>query len=115
MSTWNCSRRCSATADPEDQPACSWPRYAALADENGSVEGLTTDDLCRVAGLANSTYRRARNALVASGEVSVDGDRGGRGRMCHWTVRHPAEIAAEPVIGAKRRVAPLTPTPNTDV
>ena len=43
---------------------------AALADEDGSVEGLTTDELCRVAGLANSTYRRARAALLASGEVS---------------------------------------------
>jgi len=69
---------------------------AALADENGSVAGLTADELCRTAGLANSTYRRARAALLASGEVSVDDHRGGRGRTCRWTVQHPAQIAVEP-------------------
>ena len=79
---------------------------AALADENGSVEGLTTDALCRVAGLANSTYRRARAALLASGEVTVDGDAGGRGRTCHWMVRRPAQPAADPVVRRSRRVAP---------
>jgi hypothetical protein len=79
---------------------------AALADENGSVDGLTTGELCRAAGLANSTYRRARAALLASREVSVDGDSGGRGRTCRWTVARPAEVAAEPVIRPRRRVAP---------
>ena len=79
---------------------------AALADESGNVEGLSTDELCRAAGLANSTYRRARTTLLASGEVSVDGDRGGRGRTCRWTVRPPAELGAEPVVGRKRRAAP---------
>jgi hypothetical protein len=53
---------------------------AALANENGNVEGLTTDALCRAAGLANSTCRRARTALLAAGEVSVERDSGGRGR-----------------------------------
>ena len=33
---------------------------AALADETGVVDELSTDELCRAAGLANSTYRRAR-------------------------------------------------------
>jgi hypothetical protein len=79
---------------------------ASLADENGSVEGLTTDELCRAGGLANSTYRRARAALLAAGEASVDGDSGGRGRTCRWTVRRPAELATEPVVGRKRRRAP---------
>ena len=79
---------------------------AALADENGSVEGLTTDELCRVAGLANSTYRRARVALLAFGEVSVDGDTGGRGRTCHWKVRRPPQPTADPVARRSRRVAP---------
>ena len=78
----------------------------ALADENGNVEGLTTEELCRAAGLANSTYRRARTALLAAGEVSVDGDSGGRGRTCRWTVRPPAEPGAEPIVGRKRRAAP---------
>jgi hypothetical protein len=79
---------------------------AALADENGNVEGLTTDALCRAAGLATSTYRRARTALLASEEASVDGDSGGRGRTCRWTVRPPAELGAQPVVGRKRRAAP---------
>ena len=79
---------------------------AALADENGSVEGFTTDELCRTAGLANSTYRRAREALLASGEVKVDDHRGGRGRTCRWTVRRPSELAAVPIVAPKRRMAP---------
>jgi DnaA N-terminal domain len=79
---------------------------AALADQNGGVEGFTTDELCRTAGLANSTYRRARAALLASREVTVDDHRGGRGRTCRWTVRRPVELAAEPIVAPKRRVAP---------
>lgn len=79
---------------------------AALADENGSVEGSTTDELCRTAGLANSTYRRARAALLASGEVRVDGDSGGRGRTSHWTVRRPIELATDPIVKRVRRLAP---------
>jgi hypothetical protein len=79
---------------------------AALSDESGVVEGVATEELCRAAGLANSTYRRARAALLASGEVTVDGDSGGRGRTCRWTVRSPAELGAEPVVGRRRRAAP---------
>jgi len=79
---------------------------AALADENGNVEGLTTDELCRAAGLANSTYRRARTALLASGDVSVDGDTGGRGRTCHWIVRRAAQAARAPLVRRSRRVTP---------
>jgi DnaA N-terminal domain len=81
---------------------------AALSDESGVVEGVATEELCRAAGLANSTYRRARAVLLASGEVTVDGDSGGRGRTCQWTIRRPAELGAEPVVGRKRRV-PLRP------
>ena len=51
---------------------------AALSDENGGVEGLATEELCRAAGLANSTYRRARTALLAAGEVELVDDGGGR-------------------------------------
>jgi hypothetical protein len=79
---------------------------AALADASGNVEGLTTDELCRAAGLANSTYRRARAALLASGDVSLDGDSGGRGRTCRWSVRAPADLTTKPVVARKRRVAP---------
>ena len=79
---------------------------AALSDATGVVEGLLTEELCRIAGLANSTYRRARIALLASGEVVVDGDAGGRGRTCTWTLNRSADIAVEPV--RRRRVAPRT-------
>ena len=80
---------------------------AALADENGSVEGLTTDELCRAAGLANSTYRRARAALLAvrrgerrrrqrrpRADVSLDGAAPQQSSQC------------EPAVGRERRVAP---------
>jgi len=79
---------------------------AALSDPAGVVEGRLTVDLCRAAGLANSTYRRARAALFASGEVVVDGDAGGRGRTCRWTVRRPVELGAEPIVERRRRGAP---------
>ena len=79
---------------------------AAVSDASGVVEGLVTEELCRAAGLANSTYRRARAALLASGDLAVDGDAGGRGRTCRWTVRRPAERRAEPVVDRRRRMAP---------
>jgi hypothetical protein len=79
---------------------------AALSDGNCVVERLPTDELCRAAGLANSTYRRARAALLASREVTVDGANGGRGQTCRWTVRRPAELGAEPVVQPGRRSAP---------
>jgi hypothetical protein len=79
---------------------------AALSDAQGVVEELMTEELCRAAGLANSTYRRARATLLASGEVRVDGDAGGRGRTCRWTVRRPAELGKAPTSGPKRRTTP---------
>lgn len=82
---------------------------AALSDATGVVEGLATDELCRAAGLANSTYRRARASLLASGEVEVSGDNGGRGRTSRWKVRHPAGLDYEPpLVGGRRR----TPVPT---
>ena len=105
-STRSYSKPCSATARARGPARLLLAALAAVADANGSVEGLTTDELCRTAGLANSTYRRARAAVLASGEVTVDDYSGGRGRTCHWTVRRPAELGAEPVVGRKRRPAP---------
>jgi hypothetical protein len=81
---------------------------AALADDTGAVDDLPTEDLCRAAGLANSTYRRARMALFASGEVELVDDGGGRGRTNRWHVINPAEHGAEPVASPRRRV----PTPS---
>ena len=76
---------------------------AALADENGNVEGLTTDELCYAAGLANSTYRRASAARLRRGarrrrprrprtNLPLDGTAPGRARRGagRWTQRRPA-------------------------
>jgi hypothetical protein len=40
---------------------------AALADDEGTVEGLSTAEVRGAAGLSDTTYRRARAALLASG------------------------------------------------
>jgi hypothetical protein len=84
---------------------------AALADESGAVNELSTDELCRAAGLANSTYRRARTALLARGEVQLVDDGGGRGRMNRWRVREAAgELTTSPR-RLRRREAPLPGQP----
>jgi hypothetical protein len=79
---------------------------AALADESGVVDGLSTDDLCRTAGLANSTYRRARTALLATGQVELVTDGGGRGRMNRWRVVVAATGLTTPSVTPRRRRAP---------
>jgi hypothetical protein len=79
---------------------------AAFSDGKCVVERLLTDELCRAAGLANSTYRRPRAAPLASGDVTVDGANGGRGRTCRRTVRRPAELGVEPVVQPGHRSAP---------
>jgi hypothetical protein len=76
---------------------------AALSNGNGVVQGLRTEELSRAAGLANSTYRRARAALLASGEVDVEGDTGGRGRTSRSTVHRPCELATGPRVSVTRR------------
>jgi hypothetical protein len=79
---------------------------AALGDESGAVDELSTDELCRAAGLANSTYRRARTALLASGEVELVDDGGGRGRMNRWRVLAAAGGLTTPSVRPRRRRAP---------
>jgi hypothetical protein len=79
---------------------------AALADDAGAVDDLSTEELCRAAGLADSTYRRARVALLASGEVELLEDGGGRGRKNRWRVIDPAGSLREPVVASRRRPAP---------
>lgn len=78
---------------------------AALSDDSGAVDDLSTEDLCLAAGLANSTYRRARTALLASGEVELVDDGGGRGRMNRWRVAEPAARGGEPAVAQRRRRA----------
>ncbi len=75
----------------------------ALADDGGLVGDLSTEELCRAAGLANSTYRRARTALIGTGEVELVDGRGGRGRTNRWRVMDPAEQGTGPVVAFRRR------------
>jgi hypothetical protein len=83
---------------------------AALANESGVADELSTEDLCHAAGLANSTYRRARSALLASGEVELVEDGGGRGRMNCWRV---LVAAGEPQSTAPvRRARGRAPVPD---
>jgi hypothetical protein len=80
---------------------------AALAGSDGIVAGLTTEQLCRAAGVADRTYRRARQALIASGELTLLCGVGGRGNANRWEIAVPRDRAR----GARRdtlarRVAP---------
>ena len=67
---------------------------AALADDRGVLEGLTTAELREAAGLADSTYRRARTALLGSGELVLEKVARGRGNTNRWEVRDPRAVAA---------------------
>ena len=76
---------------------------ASLSDDTGAVDELSTEALCRAAGLADSTYRRARAALMASGEVELVEDGGGRGRTNRWHVIDPAGSVGVPAVASRRR------------
>ena len=48
---------------------------------------LSTEELRAAAGIADSTYRRARAALLASGEVALEAAGGGRAKTNRWVLR----------------------------
>jgi hypothetical protein len=79
---------------------------AALAGSDGIVAGLTTEQLCRAAGVADRTYRWAREALIASGELTLLCGVGGRGNVNRWEVAIPRDRAggARPDTIARRVV-----------
>jgi hypothetical protein len=79
---------------------------AAVADEHGEVRELSTEELCAAAGIADRTYRRARAALLASGQLELISGTGGRGNTNVWSVRDPREIGDARTTRAPRRVAP---------
>ena len=79
---------------------------AAVADEEGAVRDLSTDQLCLAAGIADRTYRRARTALLASGSVELVNGVGGRGNTNVWMVRNPREVGDAVPSRVPRRVAP---------
>lgn len=78
---------------------------AALADEGLGVADVTTEELRTAAGLADSTYRRARAALLASGEVTLGCAGGGRAKTNRWVLRDPRTEDAPAPAPAARRVA----------
>ena len=79
---------------------------AAVADEEGGVHDLSTEQLRDAAGIADRTYRRARTALLASGLVELVNGVGGRGNTNVWTVRDPRETGDAVCSAYPRRVAP---------
>jgi hypothetical protein len=79
---------------------------AAIADGHGAVTELSTDDIQAAAGMADSTYRRARTSLIDSGELVLAIAGGGRARTNHWTIPDPRSINPEPVAATRARQAP---------
>jgi hypothetical protein len=79
---------------------------AALAGEDLVVAGLATDELRAAAGMADSTYRRARAALLASGEVALDAAGGGRSRTNRWLLSDPRVANPQPAVARRVRTAP---------
>lgn len=78
----------------------------ALADERGTVHDLTAEELCSAAGISDRSYRRARGALLASGQLELVSGAGGRGNTNVWTVRDPREVGDVAPSRVPRRVAP---------
>jgi hypothetical protein len=79
---------------------------AALADDEGAVRDFSTEQLCASAGVADRTYRRARAALLSSGQVELVSGAGGRGNTNVWNVRDPRRTGAALPHRAPRRMAP---------
>ncbi len=80
---------------------------AALANEDRVVEDLTTEQLCSAAGLADRSYRRARQALLGAGELVLLSGVGGRGNANRWEISDLRLLAGEPGRpSASRRVPP---------
>ena len=102
---------------PLFEAALSWSRargsarlllaaLAALADEQLAVSRRSTEELRAAAGMADSTYRRARASLLASGEVALKAAGGGRAKTNRWVLRDPRSGNPEPVLAPRGRVAP---------
>ncbi|MGO9902934.1 MAG: hypothetical protein ACLP0J_25320 [Solirubrobacteraceae bacterium] len=78
---------------------------AALADTDGVLEGVTTEELRQAAGLSNSSYRRARAALLACGDIALVEDGGGRGRSNRWRIPDPRALDRPSASAMSRRAA----------
>jgi hypothetical protein len=78
---------------------------AAVADDRLEVAGLGTGEIRAAAGMADSTYRRARAALLASGELVLELAGGGRAKTNRWRLRDPRATGLEPVLARRTRRA----------
>jgi hypothetical protein len=76
---------------------------AALANEDGSVEGLSSEEICEASGLSDRTYRRARSELLEGAEVALEVAGGGRSRRNRWHVRDPRTAAGTSIRAAEPR------------
>jgi hypothetical protein len=79
---------------------------AAVADDHGAVDELSTQELQAAAGMADSTYRRARATLLESGELVLAAAGGGRARTNRWIVADPRTINPTPLTATRQRPAP---------
>lgn len=70
---------------------------AALADRSGVLEGCTVEELLALTGLSDTTFRRARTALLSTGELERVGLGGGRGRTRADSIRERG-ILQPPVV-----------------
>jgi hypothetical protein len=81
---------------------------AALSDERGELGGVTVGELCAAGGLAVRTYRRAGNALIASGELELVDGAGGRGHTNRWRIPD-LRIIGDAGVSRPQRRAPSGP------
>lgn len=79
---------------------------AALADAQRVLAGVTTRQLRGASGLSDTTYRRARTTLLASGELVLHRGTGGRGKTNRWEITDPRTLAGTAAPANLRRVAP---------
>ena len=87
---------------------------AAVADEAGAVRDLATDELRTAAGMADSTYRRARAVLLADGAVALETAGGGRAKTNQWIVHDPRAGTARPILAPRARATPSQPGTAAD-
>jgi len=76
---------------------------AAIADDNRELADVVTADISAAAGLADSSYRRARRQLLETGELVLGDAGGGRGHTNCWRIPEP-RAGASPA--PRARVAP---------
>jgi hypothetical protein len=80
---------------------------AAIADDDGRVQDVSSEQLCAAAGMTDRTYRRARRVLLASGELMLETSGvGGRGNRNVWRVPDPRSHDGAAPVRATRRVPP---------